>query len=237
MVMNKSPNNNTPPQRDLRDLHGDNRYKPIEEEILFRPLSRRLAKKLTRTQIHPDHVSAFGFALTVVVGLLFFSNFDSPIILAVLLFACLFFDKLDGDLARAKGIAGRKGQYIDGFLDAISEIILLIGIAHVVHPSTTLAMLSVVGSLLFVYHGVSAPFYLDLVPKPHMKTDVHTSAPTWRKHVREIFFFGRAKFFLLIIILTLVGRLDLLFYILPLLILYTVLIFLKNVFVLGLAKR
>ncbi len=233
MVMNKSPNDNTAHSGDLRDLHGDNRYKPLEEEILFRPLSRRLAKRLRDTQIHPDHVSLFGFMLTVAVGLLFYSNFDSPVILAVMLFACLFFDKLDGDLARAKGIAGRKGQYIDGFLDATSEIILLVGIAHAVHPSTTLAMLSIVGSLLFVYHGVSAPFYLDLAPKPHTQT----GAPTWRKHVREFFFFGRAKFFLLIIILTLLGRLDLLFYILPLLILYTAIIFIKNVFVMGLAKR
>lgn len=233
MVMNKSPNDNTASSGDLRDLHGDNRYKPIEEEILFRPLSRRLAKKLASTNIHPDQVSFFGFLLTVAVSLLFFTNYASPLILAILLFACLFFDKLDGDLARAKGIAGRKGQYVDGFLDAVGEIILITSIAWFVHPPMMLAMLSVVGSLLFVYHGVSAPFYLDLAPRPH----ANPARLAWQKHLREFFSFGRAKFFLLIIILTLFERLDLLFYILPLLIIYTGLIFLKNIFVNGLAKR
>lgn len=227
--MNNSTNDNI----ELRELHGDNKYKPLEEEVLFRPLSRRLAKRLKNTKIHPDHVSLFGFILTAIVGILFFSKIGSEVLIAILLFLCLFFDKLDGDLARAKGIAGRKGQYVDGFLDVLGEMILIIGIAKFANPPTTLAMLSIVSTVLFVYHGVSAPFYLDLKPKTHL--DKEKRKP--QNHLRDLFSFGRAKFFILIIILTLFGRLELLFFILPLLVFYTILIFLKNIFVERLAKR
>jgi phosphatidylglycerophosphate synthase len=219
--------------RKVRDTYGHNRYNPIEEQLLFRPLSKRLARFLKHTAIHPDHLSVVGFLLTVGVSAIIAYTAASWWILVILLFLCMFFDKVDGDLARIKGIASTKGQYIDGMLDAVGEVLLVSGIAIAVHPPLLLAMLSAAAVVLFNYHGAAAPLYLDIVPATHKAAEKKHLATS----MKELFSYGRAKLFLAIIILVIIHQLAWLFIILPLLILYTLVIFYRNVFVKKLTVR
>jgi phosphatidylglycerophosphate synthase len=220
--------------RKTQELYGDNQYNPWEERLLFRPFSKRLAQVLKGTFIHPDHLSVIGFLLTVIVGALFAYSTLSWVALALILFLCMFFDKADGDLARAMGIASTKGQYIDGMLDAIGEVLLVTGIAIAVQPSLILAMLSTAAVVFFNYHGAAAPLYLHIAPSGHKEKN---KKKVFAEFIKELFSYGRAKLFLLIIFLLVINHISWLFIALPFLIPYTLVFFLRNIFAKGLTKR
>ena len=216
------------------ESYGDNRYKPLEETLFFRPLSRALAQSLVNTGVHPDQISFIGFLFTVGTALVIAYGQPSWYVIVLLLIASFVLDKTDGDLARMRGIAGRKGQYVDGFLDAVGEVILITGIAIATHPSMILAMLSSAAVVIFNYHGAAVPLYLDIPPAAHVRS---TQQKTTKDHVRDFFSYGRAKFFILVAVLVIIGKLPWLFYVLPILIPYTAVFFSRNIFVRKLTKR
>jgi|GEM_PF-6466193 len=200
----------------------DNRYRPLEEELLFRPLSRPIARLLASTPVTPTMLNFAGCAAAIAAAFCLASG-ASGILPALAVYVAFLIDKVDGDLARAKGIASGKGQYTDGFLDLIGEASLTIGAACAlgyVHP--VLLGAAVAAPLLFYYHGVAVPFYLRRVSPVHR-------APKGADGWRTLFRYGRAKHFLLFAILALISRLDLIFVIVPLLAVYTFALFMRNV--------
>lgn len=201
----------------------NNIYEPLEEQWLFRPLSRRIAARLAPTGISPTWFNALGLLATLFAGVLFFLPLaHSWIIIPIALYVAFLIDKIDGDLARAQGKASGWGQYIDGFLDLVGEIFLTICAAIAVSARNPLLLgLSVAAPLLFAYHGLAAPFYLQKTASTH----THDNR---RKGWRTLFYYGRAKHFLLFALLILIGQLSLVFYILPFLALYTFVLFIKN---------
>lgn len=213
-------------EADTREKYGDNRYDPIEERILLRPVSKRIAKILLKTPITPNMVSVFGFFILILAcGVLFFTPSYKYYIAAVILYIALVFDKVDGDLARMRGTAGTKGQYLDGFLDLVAEVILTLSLAYVAGvESIVLVGLSVAGPLVFNYHGVSAPFYLGVPPSAHKNAE----SKNIKTYLKELVYYGRAKHFFLFIVSFLTGIPFLPFLILPFLVPYTFALFLKN---------
>lgn len=216
-------------------LFGDNKYKPIEETILLKPISLRVAKLLNKhTLITPDQVSFFGFFLTLLTSYFIITKPREIILLIVLLFTSIVFDKIDGDLARAKGIAGMKGQYVDGFLDVLGEVILIAAwVLAFTNGDSILILISIGATALFNYHGVATPFYLNTTPNTHKEsTDL-----SFINKLAINLGYGRAKLFILMMLLLVIGKPFFLFYILPLLILYTLTLYYRNIFIKGLTKR
>jgi len=211
--------------RTERVLHSytHNVYEPLEERWLFRPVSRRIAAWLAPTGVPPTWFNILGLLATLFVGVLFFIPIPYGwIVIPVALYIAYLIDKIDGDLARAQGKAGGWGQYVDGFLDLVGEVFLTICAAIATNVRNPLLLgLAVAAPLLFYYHGIAAPFYLQKV------ASVHTNEAR-RKGWRTLFYYGRAKHFLLFAVLVLIGQLHLVFYILPLVALYTFILFLKN---------
>lgn len=203
--------------------YAHNVYEPVEERVLFRPLSRRIAARLAPSGISPTWFNVLGLLTTLFAGVLLF--FPLPygwLVVPILLYIAFLFDKVDGDLARAQGKAGGWGQYVDGFLDLVGEVFLTICAAIATSVRNPLLLgLSVAAPLLFYYHGIAVPFYLRKI------ATVHTDAAR-RSGWHTLFYYGRAKHFLLFIVLILIGKLFAVFYILPLLALYTFVLFLKN---------
>lgn len=223
------------PKKERRDQvyksYTKNQYKPIEEKILLKPVSLKIAQILKKTNIHPDHFSLLSLVLVILAGLILIIN-QNNIIASILLYLALLSDKIDGDLARAKGIAGGKGQYLDGFLDQLAEIFLTISIAvSINYNNIVLLGLSIAGPILFAYHGIAVPFYLNQIASTY-RTDQNK-----KNLLISIFAYNRARHILLIIFLLLLHLQKLVFYIFPLIFIYTILIFLKNIYIKKLIKR
>jgi phosphatidylglycerophosphate synthase len=218
----------------IKEAYGDNKWRPLEEQIFLKPISKRVAKIFVNTRISPDHFSLLGFLLTLGASLILLLKVNNHLIFAaIILYLAILCDKIDGDLARLKGIAGRKGQYIDGFLDFVGEGILTISLAYVSNFNNMFILgMAILGPALFNYHSISAPFYLDILPKTHLITNENI-----KQKIKELFYYGRAKHFLIIIISLLIKYPQLPIYIFSLLIPYTFLIFLKNIFIKKLTKR
>jgi phosphatidylglycerophosphate synthase len=209
-------------ESEVRASYADNRYRPVEEELLFRPLSRPIARLLAGYGVSPTAVNFIGCAATGAAALIIGSGVTG-LWGALAIYLAFLIDKVDGDLARARNVASPRGQYTDGFLDLIGEVSLTIGALYAVgyvHP--VLVALSIAGPLLFYYHGVSVPFYLNKLAPDHR-------APHRASGWRTLFGYGRAKHFLFMALLALIGRLDLAFYVLPLLVPYTAILFMRNV--------
>lgn len=209
-----------------REKYGDNKYDPIEEKVFLRPISKRIAKALLKTSVTPNMVSVFGFfILLFACGILLSSSSYNHYIAAVILYIALVFDKVDGDLARMRGTAGTKGQYIDGFLDLVAEVLLTLSLAHAAGiESVVLVGLSVAGPLVFNYHGIAAPFYLNIPPSAHKNAE----SKELKTYLKELAFYGRAKHFFLVILSLLFSAPSVPLFIFPLLIPYTFVLFIKN---------
>lgn len=65
-----------------------------------------------------------------------------------------FLDAIDGEVARARGLASKKGDFIDHVLDRYCDIIILMGMLTLVDPLYIL--LAIEGVLLTSYMGTQA---------------------------------------------------------------------------------
>lgn len=219
--------------QELKELYGQNKYNPIEEKIFLKPLSKKIAKKLINKKISPNTISLLGFILTLLASLILILKINLKyFITPFILYLAILCDKIDGDLARLKNIANRKGQYIDSFFDFIGDTILTISLAYSINFNNTIILgLAILGPNLFNYHSILAPFLLDIIPSTHLENNKE------KIKIKEFFFYGRSKHFLFIIFCFIIGLYHLPLYIFPFLIIYTFIIFLKNIFIKKLTKR
>lgn len=202
-----------------------NIYKPLEERIFFKPLSQKIAKALQNTIVSPTLFNFLGFFAVLAGGsILFASPAYKNILAAAVIYLAFLFDKIDGDLARAKGIASGRGQYIDGILDVFAEALLTLLVATAIgFDNIPLIGLSIAGPMFFYYHGIAKPFYLKTIAPTY-----RGQKSGWRFYLQDAISYNRCKHFLLLIVLLLIDAPSALFYLLPLLLPYTVILFLKN---------
>lgn len=217
-------------------IFGENKYNPIEERIFLKPISKKIAQFFNNyTSITPNQVSAFGFLLTITTILFIIKKPTEIFIISVLLFASIIFDKVDGDLARIKKIASPKGQYVDGFLDIVGEILLISAwaISFSGGVNEFIVLISCASTAIFNYHGLAAPFYLGVIPNTHK----NKSQISFFNGLAISFGYGRAKLFIGMIALILIGVPYFIFYLLPILLIYTFILYLRNIFVKKLTER
>jgi len=122
---------------------------------LNRPLSRPIARALAPTPLTPNAVS--GIACAMAFGALALLAAGRNIEGGVLVQASSVVDGVDGDLARAKGMATRFGGVFDAVLDRFADAAIIAGmgwwaLAHEDRPGTlVLAFAALVGALLVSY--------------------------------------------------------------------------------------
>jgi CDP-diacylglycerol--glycerol-3-phosphate 3-phosphatidyltransferase len=86
-----------------------------------------LVRWLIRWRIHPNAISTFGFAATLVAGLLYHLDHVRTAGLMVLLGGIV--DIFDGRVARESGLESKFGAFYDSTLDRISEVVMFVGLA------------------------------------------------------------------------------------------------------------
>jgi hypothetical protein len=123
--------------------HGDNeflyentlKYRPDETFFNFQHLllvsSAQITKFLYKTSVTPHQVILFSLITGILSSFLIISENNVIVIIgAVLLFYKNVLDKVDGSLARAKGLASRRGRFYDSISDFIVSFSLFTMIAY-----------------------------------------------------------------------------------------------------------
>ncbi len=200
----------------------ENTYKPIEEEVLFRPITRRLARLLKDIHfITPDLVSVLGFLIQVVVVFLIFNgNF---LWAGILYFIAFYFDKLDGDLARERGIQDAYGTYFDGILDINAQILVTSILAWKINYNSFIAGLAIAGPIMFYYVQVATRLYLE---KGKLKESVFKKIPG----IFSFFKYGKAKDIIISSVAISFSLFDLYFITHVLIYMYAILMFLLKLY-------
>jgi phosphatidylglycerophosphate synthase len=92
----------------------------LVDELVHRPLARRVVRLLLRTPITPNQVTLISGALGVAAGVLLPFGVERRavwLVAGVLLFLSVVFDCCDGQLARARQISSTTGAILDGIAD------------------------------------------------------------------------------------------------------------------------
>jgi hypothetical protein len=103
------------------------------DERLHRPLAAIVVQPLVASPLTPNQVTALaGLAGTAAGALVFLAESRPPLRLAaaVLLFAAVVLDCVDGQLARARGTASKTGDMFDGLADLSVNLSVLSAITH-----------------------------------------------------------------------------------------------------------
>lgn len=126
-----------------------------------RRLSRPIARALTHTPITPNQVSVASLGVAALALVAFAYGYN--IVGGVLTQVSSVVDGVDGDLARAKGMASQFGGFLDAVLDRYADVLILVGVT--VWAASTqdgslawvLGIAAISGSLVISYTRARVP--------------------------------------------------------------------------------
>ncbi|MHA1417311.1 MAG: CDP-alcohol phosphatidyltransferase family protein [Candidatus Heimdallarchaeaceae archaeon] len=99
--------------------------------------------------IHPNVFTYLGVLLSIAAGVfIYLDNFLTAVIL--LMFGAAM-DFLDGGVARYRGLATRKGGFLDSIVDRISDLAIFGGVALSIHVDLVTGIIMVTSTLLISY--------------------------------------------------------------------------------------
>jgi archaetidylinositol phosphate synthase len=104
-------------------------------------------------------LSAGAAALLVALRFIPYPSIWIPLVffdIAALIFLGGVFDALDGYVARKRGLASRRGDFLDHVLDRYADTVLLVGVALSSWADPFLGLLALVSLLLTSYMGTQA---------------------------------------------------------------------------------
>ncbi len=130
------------------------RYREFADRFLT-PLAARLR------HVNPNVLSWAGLATAGLTGLfLYLAHFIPGIIALALAFVALLvsslFDALDGKVARLRGIASPRGDFMDHVLDRYADVLILTGLFFSIYARQPIAFFGLLGVLLTSYLGTQA---------------------------------------------------------------------------------
>jgi archaetidylinositol phosphate synthase len=115
-------------------------------EIISKPFMR----------FSPNSISVASLILAILAGVFFFLG-GYYLILAVIFVAfSALFDAVDGQVARARNMASRRGDYIDHVIDRYSDIAIITGIGLSHTGNAVILAFALSGVLLTSYLGTQA---------------------------------------------------------------------------------
>jgi phosphatidylglycerophosphate synthase len=100
---------------------------------MFRRTADAATRFCVRNGIHPDAISYLSILAAIAAGFCFWKSGQIRWLLIVVPFFCflrLWFNMLDGMVAVAANKASRRGEILNDLPDRISDIIILVGVAH-----------------------------------------------------------------------------------------------------------
>lgn len=129
----------------------------------YRHVAYRFTEPMAkRCPVGPNGLSVVAFFLAIMAGALMAYTKDLEIGKEVLLYYAILVllsslgDALDGQVARLKGSASKRGDLVDHTLDRVSDMFLLGGIAVSPYCNETVGFVGLLGVLLLSYMGTQA---------------------------------------------------------------------------------
>jgi phosphatidylglycerophosphate synthase len=99
--------------------------------VLFRPVAFVLVKLIQPTRITPNHVTMFSLLPGLASGWFFWQGTPEHFLTgSVFLFATNVLDCVDGMLARIRGTGSLVGYVLDGLVDYLIQIFLIVAVLH-----------------------------------------------------------------------------------------------------------
>lgn len=99
-------------------------------------------------------LSILSLLFAALAAVLYYYGFLLLFIPAIILSAAL--DAIDGEVARHRGLASRKGDLLDHFIDRYADILIILGVGLSNYGNVLLAGLAVEGVLMTSYMGTQA---------------------------------------------------------------------------------
>jgi len=99
--------------------------------------------------IHPNVFTYLGVLLSIAAGV--FIYLDNFLTAVILLMVGAAMDFLDGGVARYRGLATRKGGFLDSIVDRISDLAIFGGVALSIHVDLVTGIIMVTSTLLISY--------------------------------------------------------------------------------------
>ena len=122
------------------------------------------AKKLLKVGISPNSLSLASFIFSIFAGIFYYlsgtaylqSAFYILLIAAVCVLLNSGLDALDGAVARVKGVAGKKGDFLDHVIDRYADVFIVSGIIFGGFCPWWVGIIALTGVLLTSYLGTQA---------------------------------------------------------------------------------
>ena len=129
-----------------------NNYRKQADRVLV-PLSRPFLR------FNPDTLTWIAFFSAVIAGFFFFTaSTGNAYLLLAFLFVLLnaFFDAMDGKVAKSRGLASRRGDFLDHVLDRYADAFMLGGITFSIYCREWIGILAMLGVIFASYMGTQA---------------------------------------------------------------------------------
>lgn len=137
---------------ELRDTikKGHARTPPLIQWLLgYRKISFLIVKWLLKTRITPNQVSC-SLILIFLISITLISTGEHILMIvgAILSLFCIYLDMVDGDLARAKSLTSKLGEFLDHGYSYLEEILVPISIISAVFLQTENNYILLLGALI-----------------------------------------------------------------------------------------
>jgi phosphatidylglycerophosphate synthase len=149
-----------------------NNKEDLPTTYVFRPLSKIIVRRLYHIKsLKPNHITLLSF-FSIAIAFLILTNFiNTTTKEAAIIISCLFiflhylFDCIDGDLAKAKFMCTREGDWLDGITDRIGDFLTFVAIGALVNTMLgwKLILVIITSILLTVLSSMSIKNPYELV--------------------------------------------------------------------------
>lgn len=158
----------------------------IISQKLNRKLSLPLAKFLVRFKfLTPNHVTIFGFFMTLFASLSFF--FHSVFLAGFLVQLSSIIDGADGDLAKLTKRKSKYGKYLDAVLDKYGDFFIILGLTYFAFTFENFSLAFYFGMFLilflFMTPYTSLRAILSFNKEPHGKYAFYLASTDMRRFI------------------------------------------------------
>ncbi|MGC8663750.1 MAG: CDP-alcohol phosphatidyltransferase family protein [Thermoplasmata archaeon] len=104
----------------------------------------------------PNTLSWISFIFALISSAFFYLGNYYLILASIFLIISAFFDAIDGKVARIRGLASKKGDFLDHLLDRYSDTVIIVGISLSNYVHWYFALFALTGIFFTSYAGTQA---------------------------------------------------------------------------------
>lgn len=123
----------------------------------FQQFLKPIVNFLHRMNVTPNQVTIFACLLSIVIGVLFYFNYESTwiyIVIPIFMFVRMALNAIDGVLAKDFNLQSRLGKYLNELTDVISDAALFLPFILVVDPHPVMVVIFILLSVISEMAGV-----------------------------------------------------------------------------------